>query len=149
MKKQNNFIHEKSCIEHDVDIGDFVSVWAFAVLRGDEGKIKIGNNTNIQEHVTLHGKVTIGDNVSIGHNSVVHGAVIGNNVLIGSNATILDNSKVEDWCIVAAGSVVPPNKVIEKESVVMGVPGKIVRKLTEKDKKLIVNHYKAYLEKIK
>lgn len=149
MKKQNNFIHEKSCIEGDVEFGENCSVWAFAVLRGDEGKINIGNNTNIQEHVTLHGEVAIGDNVSIGHNSVVHGATLGSNILICSNATVLDNSKVEDWCIIAAGSVVPPNKIIEKESVVMGVPGKIVRKLTEKDKEMIIKHYKMYLEKIK
>ncbi len=149
MNKQNKFIHEKACIEGNVEIGENSSVWAFAVLRGDEGPIVVGKNTNIQEHVTLHGKVTIGDNTSIGHNAVIHGAFIGNNVLVGSNATVLDNSKIEDWVIVAAGSVVPPNKTIEKESVVMGVPGKIVRKLTEKDKKLIVDHYKAYLKKIK
>ena len=148
MKKQNKFIHEKACIEGDVELGENSSVWAFAVLRGDEGKIKVGNNTNIQEHVTLHGKVTIGNNTSIGHNAVVHGATIGNNVLIGSNATVLDNSKIEDWCIVAAGSVVPPNKTIEKNSVVMGVPGKIVRKLTEKDKNLIIDHCKKYLKRI-
>ncbi len=148
MNKQNNLIHEKSCIEGDVDIGNNSSVWAFAVLRGDERKIKIGNNTNIQEHVTVHGKVTIGNNTSIGHNAVVHGAFIGNNVLIDSNATVLDNSKIEDWVIVAAGSVVPPNKVIENNSVVMGVPGKIVRKLTEKDKELIIEHCKKYLKRL-
>lgn len=148
MKKQNKFIHEKAYIEGDVVIGNNSSVWAFAVLRGDEGKIKVGSNCNIQEHVTLHGKVTIGDNTSIGHNAVIHGATIGNNVLIGSNATVLDNSKIEDWVIVAAGSVVPPNKNIEENSVVMGVPAKLVRKLAEKDKKLIIDHYKKYLKKI-
>ena len=149
MKKQSKFIHEKACIEGDVVIGNNSSVWAFAVLRGDEGKIKVGSNCNIQEHVTLHGKVVIGDNTSIGHNAVIHGAVIGNNVLIGSNATVLDNSKVGDWVIVAAGSVVPPNKNIEEKSVVMGVPAKFVRRLSEKDKNLIIENYQRYLKKIK
>lgn len=146
MNKQNKYIHEKACIEGKVELGENCSVCAFAVLRGDEGKIKVGNNTNIQEHVTVHGKVEIGDKVTIGHNAVVHGANISNNVLIGAHATVLDNTKINDWVIIAAGTLVPPDKVIEKESVVMGVPGKVVRKLTEEDKKNIIKHYKAYLK---
>lgn len=149
MKKQNKFIHEKAHVEGNVDIGRNSSVWAFAVLRGDEGKIKVGDNTNIQEHVMVHGDVEIGDNCSIGHNAVVHGAKIGNNVLIGASATVLDNSKIGDWSIIAAGAIVPPNKNIEKESVVMGVPGRVARKITKKDKKFIIDHYKNYLKKIK
>ncbi len=143
------FIHEKSNIEGDVALEDGVSVWPFASIRGDEGPIIIGKNTSIQDNVTIHGKVTIGENVTIGHNAVVHGAVVGNNILIGINSTILDGVEIGDWCIVAAGSLIPPHTKIASGSLVMGVPGKIVRKLDEKDKKFIVEAYENYLDKIK
>lgn len=144
-----NFIHDKSNIEGDVKLGDNVSVWLFASIRGDEGKIKIGNNTNVQDNVTIHGKITIGSNVTIGHGAVVHGAKIGNNVLIGMNSTILDGAEIGDWCIIAAGSLVSPNTKVATESLVVGLPGKVIRKLEEKDKELIVAAYKNYLDKIK
>lgn len=143
------YIHKKSNIEGKVELGDGVSVWPFASIRGDEGLIKIGNNTSIQDNVTVHGEVSIGNNVTVGHNAVIHGAKIGNNVLIGMNSTILDNVEIADWCIVAAGSVIPPNTKLETETLVIGVTGKGVRKLESKDKDLIVSSYKNYLEKIK
>lgn len=143
------FIHKKANVEGEVELGNNVSVWPFASIRGDEGAISIGDNSNIQDNVTIHGKVIIGKNVTIGHGVIVHGAKIGNNVLIGMNSTILDGVEIDDWCIIAAGSLVSPNTKIEKESLVMGMPGKIVRRLDEKDKELIVSAYKNYLEKIK
>jgi len=143
------YLHEKCNVEGEVELGDMVSVWPFASIRADEGLIKIGNNTSVQDNVTIHGKTTIGNNVTIGHNAVVHGAKIGNNVLIGMNSTILDNVEVADWCFIAAGSLIPPNTKIPSESLVMGIPGKVVRKLTQKDKELIISSYKNYLEKIK
>ena len=143
------YIHSKSNVEGDVELGDGVSVWPFASIRGDEGTIKIGNNTSIQDNVTVHGNVLIGNNVTVGHNAIIHGAKIGNNVLIGMNSTIMDNVEVADWSIIAAGTVIPPNKKIESESLVMGVPGKVVRKLESKDKDFIISSYKNYLEHIK
>ena len=144
-----NYIHKKSNLEGNVELGDNVSVWPFASIRGDEGLIKIGDNTSIQDNVTVHGKTTIGNNVTVGHNAVVHEASVGDNVLIGMNSTILDNVEIADWCIIAAGSVLPPNTKVESGSLIMGIPGKVVRKLTEKDKELIVSSYKNYLGKIK
>ena len=108
-----NFIHNKSNIEGEVQLGDGVSVWPFASIRADEGPIIIGNNTSVQDNVTIHGQTSIGNNVTIGHNAVVHGAKVGNNVLIGMNSTILDKVVIEDWCFIAAGSVVPPNTRLE------------------------------------
>jgi carbonic anhydrase/acetyltransferase-like protein (isoleucine patch superfamily) len=144
-----NYIHKKSNIEGEVDLGDGVSVWPFASIRGDEGLIKIGDNTSIQDSVTVHGKTTIGNNVTVGHNAIIHGAKIGDNVLIGMNSTILDDVEIADWCIIAAGSVIPPHTKIESESLVMGVPGRVVRKLESNDKEFIISSYKNYLEKIK
>ena len=147
--KNKIFIHQKANLEGKVKLGKNVSVWAFASIRGDEGKIIIGDSSNIQEGVVIHGKTKIGKNVTVGHGAIVHGAKIGNNVLIGANSTILDEAKISDWNIIGAGTLIPPKTKIEKGSVVMGIPGKIIRKLTKKDKRLIINSYKSYLAKIK
>lgn len=144
-----NFIHKKANVEGDVVLGENVSIWPFASIRGDEGKIAIGDNSNVQDNVTIHGAVSVGQNVTIGHGAVVHGAKIGDNVLIGMNATILEGVEIGDWCIIAAGSVITPDIKIEKDSLVMGMPGKVARKIEAKDKDLIISSYKNYLKKIK
>ncbi|MFH1544601.1 MAG: gamma carbonic anhydrase family protein [archaeon] len=144
------FIHSKALIEGEVELGENVSVWAFAVIRADEGKIVIGRNSSIQEGTVIHGNnVFIGENVTVGHAAVIHGARIGDNCLIGINSTILDGAEIGEWSIIAAGSVVTPNTKILSHSVVMGSPGKVVRKIEEKDKKLICKSYANYLKKIK
>ena len=143
------YIHPKAEVVGDVSIGENSSVWAFAVVRGDEGKIKIGNNTSVQEHCVIHGEnVEIGDNVTVGHLAVVHGARIGSNVLIGINAIILDEAEIGDWVIIGAGAVVPPKMKIKSNSLVLGVPAKVVRKLNKEDKNFIVSSYKKYLERV-
>lgn len=143
------FIHDKSNIEGDVELNDGASVWPFASIRGDEGKITIGENTSVQDNVSIHGKTAIGKNVTIGHGAVIHGATIGNNVVIGMNATVLDGAEIGDWCIVAAGSLIAPKTSIEPGSMVIGLPGKIARKLNEKDKKYIVDACRNYADKFK
>jgi carbonic anhydrase/acetyltransferase-like protein (isoleucine patch superfamily) len=144
-----NFLHEKSNVEGDVDLGENVSVWAFASIKGDEGKIVIDNNSNIQEGVVIHGAVNVGKNVTIGHNAVIHGAKIGNNVLIGISGVVLDGVEIGDWSIIVAGSVVVPNTKIGEGSIVMGLPGKVSRLANEKDRDYIKSACQNYLEKIK
>lgn len=143
------FIHEKANIEGDVELGDGVSVWPFASIRGDEGKIIIGNNSNIQDNAVIHGETAIGEKVTVGHGAVIHKARIGNNVVIGINSTILDNAQIGDWCIIAANSLISPNTKIDPGSIVMGIPGKLARKIGEKDKDYIVKACDNYLDKIK
>lgn len=143
-------IHNTAIIEGDVELGEGVYVCAYAVIRGDEGKIKIGNKTNIQEHCTVHGKgVTIGNEVALGHNSIIHGCRIGNNVLVGMGAIVMDNADIGNWCIIGAGALVSPGTVIESNSLVFGVPAKRVRKITEEDKKLIKRAVDNYFERLK
>jgi len=91
----------------------------------------------------------MGNNVTIGHGAIIHGAKIGNNVLIGINSTILDGVQIDDWNIIGAGAVISPNTKIEEGNIVMGIPGKIVRSLDDKDKNFIIKAYQNYLEKIK
>jgi carbonic anhydrase/acetyltransferase-like protein (isoleucine patch superfamily) len=145
-----NFIHPKAIVDEKAELGENVSIWAFAVIRADEGSIKIGDNSNIQEHVTIHGRnAEIGKNVTLGHNAIIHGAKIGNNVLIGMGAIVMDDVEIGDWVIVGAGSLIPPGKKIESNTLVLGNPARFVRKLEEKDRELIIESYKAYLGKIK
>ena len=143
------YIHPKAEVVGDVSIGEGSSVWAFAVIRGDEGRVRIGKNTSIQEHCVIHGeRVEVGDNVTVGHSAVIHGARVGSNVLIGINAIILDEAEVGDWAIIGAGAVVPPKMKIPSKSVVLGVPAKVVRKLDEEGRKLIVSSYQKYVERV-
>jgi len=144
------FIHPKAEVDPKAKLGENVYVSAFASVNANEGEIEIGDNTSIQECCVLHGnKVVIGKNVTVGHGAIVHGARIGDNVLVGMNATVLDGAEVGDWCIIGAGAVVTGGSKIPPGSLVLGVPGKVVRKINDEDRKLIVESYENYLEKFK
>ena len=126
----------------DVHLGPQSSLWMNAVVRGDTNSIRIGARTNIQDCAVLHGMrhthpVIIGSGVTIGHNATVHGCTIEDDVLIGIGATILNGAHIGAGSIIAAGAVIPEHTVIPPNSLVTGVPGKILRTLTEKDLALI------------
>lgn len=146
---QKAFISRHSVISGNVEIGDRVSVWPKAVIRGDIEYIEIAQNSNVQDGCVLHpnhGKpVIIGKNVTVGHNAVVHGCKIGDNCLIGMGAVILDGVTVEDNCIIAAGSLVSPGKTVKKGTLWMGFPAKYCRDLTEQDLKSIAANADEYV----
>lgn len=125
------FVSEAAYVVGDVEIAEGASVWPGAVVRGDFGKITIGRNTAIEDGTVVHSAtdLSIGDNCIIGHGAVIHCHKIGNNVLIGNNATLLDGAEVGNYCIVAAGALVPPQMKIPDESLVMGSPAKIKGKV--------------------
>ena len=131
------FIAENATIIGDVAIEENCSVWYNAVIRGDRNSIVIGKNTNIQDnaviHVTKHNATIIGENVSIGHSAVIHSAKIGSNCLIGMSATVLDGAEIGDGSLIGACALVSKNKKIPENSLVLGVPGKVVKT----DKKLV------------
>jgi len=148
------FIAENATLIGDVSIGSNSSIWYGVVLRGDMNYIRIGNNVSVQDNSVMHGTANkfptiIGNNVSIGHNAIVHGCTIGNNCLIGMGCIILEGSKIGDWCIIAAGAVVPEGMDIPNGSVVMGVPGKITAKVTQRHKGRITRNWKAYVALMK
>ncbi len=146
---KGTFIHKKAILEGDIEIGDNCSVWAGAILRGDNGQIKIGDNSSIQDNCVLHNNTVIGNNVTVGHAAVVHGCKIADNVIVGMNSSVLTDAKIGEWCIVAAGSVIRENQEIPNNSLAAGVPAKIKRELTEKDRERITLSWKAYAEKLK
>ena len=153
---ENVFIAENAVLIGDVTIGDNCSIWYGAVLRGDVGAIKIGNNSNIQDNASVHAttdisEVIIGENVSVGHNAVVHGAIIGNDVLIGMGSVVMDNATVPDGTIIAAGAVVLAGSELEP-GIYAGVPAKKVKdgsaKITDSVHKNAVGYiqYKSWYQ---
>jgi carbonic anhydrase/acetyltransferase-like protein (isoleucine patch superfamily) len=132
-----------------VTLADDVSVWPFAVVRGDVNHIEIGARTNIQDACVLHVvhdgpfspgglPLIIGDDVTVGHKAVLHAARIGSRVLVGMGALVLDGAIVEDEVIVAAGSVVPPGKTLGSRGLYIGNPAKRVRELTARELDMLV-----------
>ena len=115
----------------DVTLGRGVNVWHNAVLRGDDGAITVGENTNIQDCVILHEETHVGAGCTVGHGAIVHGCTIGDNVLIGMGAIVLNGAKIGDDCIVGAGALVTGKMDAPAGSMVLGSPAKVVRPLTE------------------
>ena len=130
-------IAREAMVVGDVTIGEDSCVLFYSTVRGDEGTITIGRETNIQESCTIHasieGDVVIGDNVTIGHQAVVHGCTVGDRTLIGMAATILDGAEIGCDCIVGAGSLVTKHTRVPDGSMVMGRPAKVTRALTEEE----------------
>ncbi|MBO6883939.1 MAG: gamma carbonic anhydrase family protein [Marivita sp.] len=116
-------------------VEEAASVWFCATLRGDNETITVGAGSNIQENCVLHTDMgyplTIGKGCTIGHKVMLHGCTIGDNSLIGMGATILNGAKIGNNCLIGAGALITEGKEIPDGSVVMGVPGKVVRALDE------------------
>ena len=157
-KGKEVFIADTARVIGNVNLGDEVSIWFGAVLRGDGDKITIGKRSNIQDNATIHVDpgfpVEIGEECIIGHGAVVHGAKISNNVLIGIHATVLNGAIIGSYSIIAAGALVTEGMVIPPNSLVVGVPGKVIRNIgqdqmekIEKNSQSYVNLSKAYIEK--
>jgi len=146
------FIHKTAVLIGSVTLGENVSVWPCAVLRGDIASITVGDNSNIQEnacvHVNYDAPVSIGKGVSVGHGAVVHGSKIGDNCLIGMNAVVME-SEIGPNCIIGAGSVVPAGKSIPAGSLVLGVPAKVVRALEEDEVNSIMKNAHDYSDAIR
>lgn len=125
------YIAPNAAVIGDVTCGDDVSVWFGASIRGDSAPITIGAGANIQDNATVHcsdgAPCVIGKNVSVGHNAVVHSALVEDGVLIGMGAVVLNNAVVGEGSIVGAGAVVTKGTVIPPNSLVMGIPGKVIR----------------------
>ena len=125
----------------DVRLGAGASVWFNTVLRGDNELILIGKDSNVQDGAVMHTDMgyplTLGTGVTIGHNAMLHGCTVGDYSLIGINAVILNGAKIGKHCIIGANSLIGEGKQIPDGSLVMGSPGKVVRDLTDEQKKLL------------
>lgn len=128
------FIAETAAVIGDVEIGADSSVWYGAVLRGDVSPIRIGRGSSLQDNAVVHCDrnipTVIGNDVTVGHGAIVHSASVGDNVLIGMGATVLSGAVIGQNCIIGAGALVKENSVVPDGSMLVGVPGKIIRSVT-------------------
>jgi carbonic anhydrase/acetyltransferase-like protein (isoleucine patch superfamily) len=145
------YIDPSAQILGDVILGERSSVWMNAVLRGDVNSIRVGSCSNVQDCSVLHGQrdlypVVVGDWVTIGHNATVHGCVVEDMALIGIGARVLNDCHIGEGSIIAAGSVVPEHTVVPPRTLWAGVPAKMRRELTDKDRDLIRTYAQNYLD---
>ena len=130
------FIFESADIIGDVTIGAQSSIWFKAVVRGDVHYIRIGERTNVQDGALLHvtrntHPLVIGNDVTIAHGVILHGCTVKDRVLIGMGAIVLDGAVVHEDSMIGAGALVPPNMEVPSRTLVVGVPAKVKRELTE------------------
>ena len=142
------YIFPSADVIGDVTIGDNCFIGPNAVLRGDWGYIKIGDGSNIQDTCVLHSipdeGTILGENCHVGHGAIVHQAELGKHVLVGKNAVIMNWAKIGDDCVIGSGCVIPQSRVVEPNSLVLGVPGKVVGKVSEEQKNYSINATKLY-----
>ena len=135
LRGERHFVAENAAVIGTVILEDNASVWFGAVLRGDNEPIHIGANSNIQDGAVLHTDIgiplTVAANVTVGHQAMLHGCTIGEGSLIGIKAVILNRSIIGRNCLIGANTLVTEGKVIPDNSLVIGMPGKVVRTLTE------------------
>ena len=132
---KSSFVHKTAVIIGNVRIGKSCGIFPYAVIRGDENSIEIGDGSNVQDCCVLHvdkdHKIKIGKNVTIGHSAMIHGATIEDGCLIGIHATVLNGAKIGSGSIIGANALVTAYMDIPKNSLVLGVPGKIVKQDNE------------------
>jgi len=144
---KSSFIAKTAVIIGDVKIGKECGVYPYAVIRGDENSIKIDDGSNVQDccviHVNKNYSVKIGKNVSIGHCAIIHGATIEDNVIIGMHATVMNGCVIKSGSIIGANALVTENKEIPENSLVLGVPGKVVKQ-DEKFREQAIRNAEVY-----
>lgn len=147
------FVAPGATVLGDVVIGAESSVFFGSVIRAESEQITVGARTNIQDNCVLHIDVnhplSVGDDCSIGHNAIVHGCTIGDNTLVGMGAIVLNGAVVGRNCIIGAGALVPQGAVIPDGSLVVGVPGKVRRSLTEEEIASNAERARIYMEESK
>ena len=143
------FIHSSSELIGRVVIKKNASIWPMVVLRGDIERITIGFEANVQDATVMHTSkglpVVLGTGVTVGHGAIVHGARIGAYSLIGMGAILLDGCRIGAECLIGAGAVVPEHVKIPPRSLVLGIPGKVVRKLRPEELAMLHQRAKDYV----
>jgi carbonic anhydrase/acetyltransferase-like protein (isoleucine patch superfamily) len=145
------FVHESAQLIGDVHIARDVSIWPGSVLRGDQGSIEIGEESNIQDLSVVHctgglSTTRVGARVTVGHRTILHGCIIEDDCLVGMGAILMDNCHIESWCIIGAGALVPAGRRIPSGSLVLGSPGRVVRAIRPEERDTWIRHgHQEYL----
>ena len=147
------FVAPNATVLGNITIGEHSSVFFGAVIRDEHASVSIGARTNIQDNCVLHNDaefpLIVGDDCTIGHGVILHGCTVGNNTLVGMGAIVLNGAVIGRDCIIGAGALVPQNAVIPDGSLVLGMPGKVRREVTEEEKKENFGSACRYVEKAK
>jgi carbonic anhydrase/acetyltransferase-like protein (isoleucine patch superfamily) len=147
------WVHEAAILIGEVEVRARASIWPTAVLRGDMGVVRIGEDTNIQDGTICHNtsgisETHVGARCTVGHRVVLHGCVVEDDCLIGMGAILMDNVRIGAGSLVAAGTLIPPNKVIPPGSLVMGSPGRVLRSVGQRERQMIDNGWRSYAKKL-
>lgn len=145
------FVAPNAAIIGDVELGDDVSIWYSTTIRGDVNYIRIGARANIQDNCTIHVNhdncpTDIAAEVTIGHGAIVHGCTIGRGALIGMGARVLDGAVIGESALVGAGAVVSEGMIVPPRTLVVGVPARIKRQLTDEEVEGLEASWKHYVE---
>lgn len=147
---KNVWIAPTASVFGDVELHEFSSIWYGAVLRGDTDRIVVGAESNVQDLCCLHADpgtpCIIGKRTTIGHAAVVHGSIVEDDCLIGMRAVVLNGARIGQFSIIGAGAVVTENQIIPPRSLVLGMPGKVIREVTESEIERIQYGSKRYVE---
>ncbi|MGY8525128.1 gamma carbonic anhydrase family protein [Paracidovorax citrulli] len=131
------YVAEEATVIGNVTLKSRASVWAGAVIRGDNEPIVLGQASNVQEGAVLHtdpgAPLTVGDGVTIGHQAMLHGCTVGDGSLIGIQAVVLNRAVIGRECLVGAGAIVTEGKVFPDRSLILGAPARVVRQLSDED----------------
>jgi len=145
----NAFVAPEATLVGDVTIGERATIWFGAVIRGDNEPIRVGADTSVQECAVLHtdmgSPLNIGAGVTVGHQAVLHGCTVGEGSLIGIQAVVMNGAIIGRQCLVGAGALVTEGKQFPDRSLILGVPAKVVRQLTERDIAKLVNSAADYV----
>ena len=146
----NYWVAPDAQVMGNIILKENASVWFGAILRGDNDPIVIGEHCNVQDGSVMHTDIgcplTLGANVTVGHQAMLHGCTVGDNSLIGIGATVLNGAKIGQNCLIGAHALVGEGKEIPDNSMVLGMPGKIVRELGDDNEKMLVASAKFYVE---
>ena len=134
---ESAYVAREATVIGDVRLAANTSVWAGAVLRGDNEPITLGEGCNVQEGTVMHTDpgcpLTLGERVTVGHQAMLHGCTVGDGSLIGIQAVVLNRAVIGKECLVGAGAVVTEGKTFPDRSLILGAPAKVVRTLTDED----------------
>jgi carbonic anhydrase/acetyltransferase-like protein (isoleucine patch superfamily) len=145
------FIADSAQVIGDVHVGQQASIWFGTVVRGDMYYIRIGDRTNVQDNCVLHTRTgekptILEDEVTVGHSVTLHGCHVEKGALIGIGSIVLDDARVGAQSLVAAGSLIAPGTIIPPRSLVMGIPARVKRPLTEEEVASLAKYWQNYVE---
>ena len=145
------YVAPEATVIGNVTLGEKVSIWPGAVLRGDNEPITIDEASNVQDGAVLHADpgfpLTVGKHVTIGHQAMLHGCTVGDGALIGIQAVIMNGAVIGKDCLVGAAALVPEGKVFPERSLIIGAPAKVVRELSDEEIEKMHRAAPGYVER--